>query len=353
MTALVMMILLVGVCQAQEAPPPPERVLPVDPVELVGGKETQGNPELTVERDGYVYRFASVANREAFLANPGKYELADGGACGRMGALSGLSDARRYVVHEGRIYAFASDGCRAGFLKDPEKSIDRPDNAPHGTQKQIEQGRAIVDRLVAWAGGRDRLASITSYQHRIERIVPNGDTTARVVSKAGIQFPATYVRGDCWEDSCWMFAASDQRGVLVSGARREALAHARVEVLRRTLGRLPLAAIRASFADDFVAVSDGEGEIDGTKVDFVRTWHAGIGLRLGVKKETGRLVSLAYRGREGGGNVQAHTCLYTEYATVDGVTLPKAWRARAGDKEGQTTLTEFVLNQPVELPDLS
>lgn len=350
--AVVMMMLLGGVCQAQDAPPPPERVLPVDPVELVGGNETLGNPELTVERDGYFYRFASPANREAFLANPEKYELADGGACGRMGALSGLGDARRFVVHEGRIYAFASEGCRAGFLKDPEKSIDRPDSAPSGTDEQIEQGRATVDRLVAWAGGRERLAAVSSYQHRIERIVPNGETTARVVSRAGIQYPAIYVRGECWEDSCWVFAACEKRGVLVSGDKREALAQSRVEVLRRTMGRLPLEAIRASIAEDFVAVSDGEGEIDGTRVEFVRTWHAGVGLRLGVEKEMGRLVSLAYRGREGGGNVQAHTCRYMEYGTVEGVTLPKAWWTRSGEKQSQTTLAEIVLNQPVELPDL-
>lgn len=323
----------------------------MDPVELVGGKEVPGDPGLTVERDGFVYRFASERNRGKFLADPPRYELADGGACGRMGALSGLGDARRYAVHAGRIYVFASEGCRSGFLREPERCIDRPDEPPTGTRTQVEQGRASIDRLMAWAGGRERLGAVRSYQHRIERTVPSGQTTARVVSVVGLEVPGRFLRSECWDDACWAFMASDGGGKVVSGKGEELLAAQRVDALRRTMGRLPLEVIRASRADDFVAVSDGEGEIGGTRVEFVRTWHAGVGVRLGVEKETGRLVSLSFRGREGGGPVTEQRWTFSAYATISGVTLPVAWCVRADGAEGaEVKPVRVEVDTPVRFP---
>ena len=45
------------------------------------GQAMVGDPRFTAKLDGATYRFASAANREAFLKNPAKYVPAYGGFC--------------------------------------------------------------------------------------------------------------------------------------------------------------------------------------------------------------------------------------------------------------------------------
>ena len=96
----------------------------LDPLELVAGNEVEGDPALTYDRNGFRYAFVSEENREEFHEEGGRYEIQLGGACGRMGPLSGTGDPDNFLVHDGKIYVFASDACRESFKKDPAKHVD-------------------------------------------------------------------------------------------------------------------------------------------------------------------------------------------------------------------------------------
>jgi YHS domain-containing protein len=63
-------------------------------MELMDGRELPGKAELAIEHEGIEYRFATQENMDAFKKDPAKYEVFDGGACGAMGALSEMGDAR-------------------------------------------------------------------------------------------------------------------------------------------------------------------------------------------------------------------------------------------------------------------
>src|SRR5262245_61503243 len=68
----------------------------VDVVGLVRDhQEVSGSAALTANRFGYVYLFSQETNREAFLKDPEKYEVQLGGACGKMGELSGRGSTDR------------------------------------------------------------------------------------------------------------------------------------------------------------------------------------------------------------------------------------------------------------------
>lgn len=87
-----------------------------DPIELAAGRQIPGSPTITASYASHAYRFATASNRAAFLANPVAHAVQNGGACGKMGALTGRGAPNRWAVVEGKIFLFASEGCRSSFL---------------------------------------------------------------------------------------------------------------------------------------------------------------------------------------------------------------------------------------------
>jgi hypothetical protein len=80
-----------------------------DPVSYFGTPHpTKGDKSITAEVGGVVYRFASDANRQAFLADPGRYRPAYGGWCATaMAAGKKVEvDPRNYRVTDGRLFLF-------------------------------------------------------------------------------------------------------------------------------------------------------------------------------------------------------------------------------------------------------
>ena len=76
-----------------------DRVFRTDAVALQGGEEVTGDAGIHAEHQGVTYHFANKANRDTFLKNPDRYAMQLGGACARMGPLSGKGDPARWTVH--------------------------------------------------------------------------------------------------------------------------------------------------------------------------------------------------------------------------------------------------------------
>ena len=111
---------------AAKPKPSPPVLGGLDPVVLAGGEEAAGKADLWADHAGYRYRFVSTATRQRFLADPDRYGIQLGGACAFMagdGAPPGSGDPDRFLVHDGRIYIFATEGCRTGFRADPQRYI--------------------------------------------------------------------------------------------------------------------------------------------------------------------------------------------------------------------------------------
>jgi YHS domain-containing protein len=79
-----------------------------DPVAyFAAGKAVMGTAEYAAEWEGAVWRFASAANRDAFVAAPGKYAPQYGGWCA-YGATKGYAaetdPANAWTVRDGKLY---------------------------------------------------------------------------------------------------------------------------------------------------------------------------------------------------------------------------------------------------------
>ena len=325
---------LVATLSGSSLAAPPERTLVVDPIELVAGREVPGKPELSIEHEGMEYRFATTESRSEFLKNPAKYEVADGGACGSMGALAGIGDARRYAVHDGRYWFFASDGCKATFLKDPASRIEKDDEIPTGTAQQIASGRASLDRLVAWAGGVEKLKSLRSYRATSSKTETVSDKLQVETHEISIEFPERYYTRDAWNEHWYSTIRNADSAAMASARNHETIAKSRRTAFNRTMARVPIVILKSYVENNgLVVVGDGEGMVGETSVEFVKVSLHNATSRLAIEKSTGRLVQLAFHGRDATSAIGDSVRTFTKYSSVDGITLPTAYTVNFSGKE--------------------
>jgi peroxiredoxin/YHS domain-containing protein len=73
-----------------------------------GGSPKEGSEEIATTHQGVTYRFVNAANRDAFLADPAKYEPAHGGWCSwamKDGEKVEV-DPKSFIVRDGRLFLF-------------------------------------------------------------------------------------------------------------------------------------------------------------------------------------------------------------------------------------------------------
>ncbi|MEM9799689.1 MAG: YHS domain-containing (seleno)protein [Planctomycetota bacterium] len=94
-----------------------------------GGKPSKGSKKITTKHRGVVYRFASEANRKAFLADPERFEPAYGGWCAwAMADGKGNkteANPKSFTIEGGRLYVFYD-----GFFGDTRKKWNKKGGAP-------------------------------------------------------------------------------------------------------------------------------------------------------------------------------------------------------------------------------
>ncbi len=322
---------------------PASRTLSVDVVELVAGREARGFTEHGVMREGVLYLFANAENRKLFEGAPGKFEVADGGACGKMGPLSGLGDARRHAVHDGRVYFFASDSCRESFLRDPSAHIETDDAIPEGTAEARASAVAALSRWAGHAGGELTIRGLRWYRQGISRVVRQGEKDWTVRDEVSIEFPGRFFSRNSWnEEYVYETISAPEGGAMGKPGTRERVAESRSHAHTRALSRLPVVILRGREEPGFVAVMEKGPE----GVDRVGVWFHGASSRLDIDRATGRLISMHYRAREGTQKIVEVERLFLEEAPQDGLTLPVSWKDRVSGQEREPVRLQKVEINP-------
>jgi YHS domain-containing protein len=102
-------------------------------------KPVPGKPEFALRRDGAVYYFASKEHRDAFKADPAKYEPAFGGYCAygvSRGKLVDI-DVDAFQIVDGKLILQYSKGVRDDFNKDTKGNLAKADaNWPKLVEKK-------------------------------------------------------------------------------------------------------------------------------------------------------------------------------------------------------------------------
>lgn len=101
-----------------------------DPVAyFTDGHPVVGDPAITAEHRGAVYRFASTAHRELFVADPDRYAPQFGGYCGYAASIGRLSpiDPTIFQILDGRLVLQHSPPALALWQEDVPGNLARAD----------------------------------------------------------------------------------------------------------------------------------------------------------------------------------------------------------------------------------
>lgn len=298
-----------------------------DPVVLLTqNQERPGREDLAHRHGNFIYYFASEESRETFKADPARFEIQLGGACARMGALSSCADPDRYTVHEGRIYIFASDGCRAGFLKNPSAVLEPlADPAPTGTPEQMARGQELLDKCLNWMGGAARLDAVTTIEYREEMHVENRGEKHLSIETTTLRLPATIRTDYRWDSSSWTKTLTPEEAFFIeSGGARSMHPQQRMIFARQMARQIPVI-FAARARPDFVAchlgpARENNGELVAVHFDSTTT-------ELIIEPDSGYLLGVRHLDWGPKGTLGAMERRFTTFAEIEGLRIPDGWQA--------------------------
>lgn len=337
----------------------PRATLEVDAVELVRtGEDVPGQEEMAVDHGGYRYLFKDEKNKAEFEADPAKYRIQLGGACARMGPLSGSGKPSIHAVHEGRIYIFASRQCREGFKKSPEVLLDKPEPAPAAEAPQVARGKELLARALAAHGG-EAAAKLRSIRYLTSREVDQGAQVLISSKELRIGLVGTPVarQEERWGDSVWGHAFARDKGWSYGSDSVERLVPEQIAELRRIADRSLVVLLRAGAGPDEVVVATPAPDGADAGLDYVTVWRNHASSTLGIDRVTGRVAYQSFRGRGPNlalGRIERRFRDYRQVGT-SGVVLPFTFETRFNGEAiegGTTTYSQITADEPVRLDDL-
>jgi YHS domain-containing protein len=326
----------------------------VDPVVLLQqNKEVMGKSEYTVVRGRFKYFFSSPETRTTFEKEPAKYEIALSGQCARMGKAV-YGNAADYVVHDGKIYIFGSDGCHKAFAEAPEKYIPKPAAPMPAAAAARAQGKELIDRAVARLGGAARLDAVTTYVETVSQVQKRPQGESKFTTKTMYRFPGdmrvdrTNQRPDGQSLTFGTIVTPTELFGAFQGQTRPIIAGARPS-LELDFGRHPVALLHARHNKGFVAASLGSATVGGVTVDQVRVQNGAVDVTLGLEPKTAQLHSISFVDRGPDGAYGIFTVIYSGFRDVAGLLLPHETRSEVNGAPEQV-LTASVQSIEVNVP---
>lgn len=305
---LIIVALSYSIASAQTS----ETIIPLeglDPVMLTQGKEVQGDMKYKVTRGQFQYLFASAENKAAFENDPTRYEIQLNGHCARMGAPTG-ANADLYFVHKGRIYIFGSEECQTLFKNAPEKYLEVPP-APKAppSDEMIKRGQALITKVTGVLGGPklDQLQTLQKTELR-------GNQVKNVLA---VTFPGSLRQEIVRPNFTLTSVITPSESFIVYNNAARAMPEANRAAIFKELYHDPLFLFRARKQPDFKAWAAGSGAEERLEVELPE-----FTTTLGVDPATGHVVNQTYRGRGPGGLVGEIVINYSDFRTVEGLSLP-------------------------------
>lgn len=235
-----------------QAPEPELALKGLDPIELIQhGAEKAGSETVSSIAGNYRYRFVSEENRMRFEANPERFGIRFGGACMRMGPLSGRGDSERFIVHDGGIYLFASDACRNTFLRTPDRFVVRPAAPLAASEDSRRLAGQALKRAVDASGGSRKIADVKSVLVETEISRNSGDDVVRIIRRTMFAPPCDFMTEDIADDYRGGWKLHGDRGLFTWG-KGDWAAPSVSRFMKRTAQHEPLAIL--------VAFASGKGE---------------------------------------------------------------------------------------------
>jgi YHS domain-containing protein len=321
----------------------------LDPVLYAQGIEQAGDPAFSTVHFDIRYLFANAENLARFKADPSPFEAQLGGACARMGALSGLGRTNIYTRHEGKLYLFASESCRSTFLANPQATMDPEAPSLDAHPDQLAAGRALVEQVVVAQGGSALIDALDDFEYVETRIGERNGKKQETVIRL-LQTKDGKVRYESVVDGQWRW------GVLSDGKHCQEFVGAQLgreihpqgqRQLKRLAAATPLAVLRARQRPDFRAVLGDEAQLGDRLVRHLLVGFDGQRFDLAIGRDDHIIYAMSYRGHGPTMTFGDLTHFYVSHDPAN-ANLPTGVRHRFGDKTGESNQIEVRLDQNLE-----
>ena len=302
--SLLVLLVIPFIVRAQDAVVPLEGL---DPVMLVQGKEVQGDMKYKITRGRFQYLFANAENKATFEKEPSRYEIQLDGSCARMGApTTGNPDL--YFVHNGRIYIFGSEECQTVFKAAPEKYLEVP-AAPKSppTAEMLKRGQELIAKAVEALGGASKVDQLASFQKTDLR----GNQVKNTLTLA---FPDSLRQETARQNFTLVSVITPSDSFVMANNGARPMPEGNRAAIYKELNHELIVLLRARTRSDFKASATGASEVDVELPGFITT--------LGIDAATGRVISQTYKGRGPGGALGQIVINYSDYQSVEGLSLP-------------------------------
>lgn len=144
------------------------------PVSLLQERKlVPGRPDLTVEHDGKIFRFAGEFERQAFRTRPDSFAPANDGRCPVSQVDRGdfhKGDPRWGVVYNGHLFLFKDGSERDRFVKDPERYAN-VDLAERTSCPHCRARTSLASRLPRRFSAAAQLSNVSPAPDRIEALL--------------------------------------------------------------------------------------------------------------------------------------------------------------------------------------
>lgn len=314
---LLLMFSAVGVGGQTEQPVVPLEGL--DPIELINGKEVAGKMTLSVTRGRFQYLFAKQENKALFEQDPARYGIQLDGSCARMGR-GVAGDPDLYTVYKERIYIFGSAACVQAFKAAPESYLEPPAAKLNPTAEAVKQGQDLIVKAVEALGGAAKVDSVVSYQEKATLRSPQGEVAGQLVLTRS--FPDRIRSDRMTGANTFSSVAAPNESFVIVQQQSFPMSPAQRENFAKNFKRSPLELLRARTGPQFKVAATGTGQVDATTVEQVAVELDGALLTLGVEPKTGRILSLSYFDRAPNHMFGHITLTYSDFRTVEGLSLP-------------------------------
>ena len=319
--SLITAIVLFGsaiTASAQNSSPSPEAIIPLeglDPVALTQGKEVQGDMKYKVTRGRFQYIFASAENKATFEKDPGRYEIQLDGSCARMGPpTSGNPDL--YAVYNGRIYIFGSEECQTLFKAAPEKYLEvpAPPKSPP-TAEMVKRGRELIAKAVESLGGESKLDHLVSFQRKDVR----GNEVRNTLLLA---FPDSLRQETVRPTFTLVSVVTPAESFFLVNNAANAMPETNRAAIYKELNHELIVLFRSRTRSEFKASVAGNDKVGEVAVERVAVELADFTTTLAIDPATGRVLNQTYHGRGPGGVLGDIAISYSDFRSVEGLSLP-------------------------------
>lgn len=332
---------------AQNASPSPQAVIPLeglDPVVLTQGKEVQGDMKYKVKRGQFEYIFASAENKATFEKDPTRYEIQLNGNCARMGApTSGNPDL--YAVHNGRIYVFGSEECQTLFKATPDKYLEvpAPPKSPP-TAEMVKRGQELIAKAVDALGGSTKLDQLVSFQRKAL-------TADQIKNTLLLTFPNGVRQEIVRPNFTLVSVVTPSESFFLFNNNAQSMPEDNRAAIYTELNHELVVLLRARIRSEFKSWSTGNDTVEVTAVERVDVELPDFTTTLSIDPATGRVLSQTYRGRALGGVFGEIVIKYSDFRTVEGLSLPFKTTATLGGQPVpalSTTIEAITINGPID-----